>query len=395
MHQSPYDILESNPFTTLNMTVTNTDNAVSVADKRYKRARKWLRQRIQKVVPRQAPSHTTEDTHIQRKASLKRPSTAPASGTASRLDDAAFIAGAPFDTNQASSHPPVPPLVHPVRPDSSVVRDVNAWLETSTDTLSRPLMSGIPYWREAAVIGLKDSAVAQYAVPVSVASGAVRPATAASQQTTYFRRPAIKMQVGLPSILRTKSPHPMNRNRTNRDSASIPHSTISYQDVQDDAAGMRITLSESSPTPHVPPSSRQIPTRDGVSFVDQLSREYSPSWHNTSTSVSFGSAPSDSHRHANKLFVHSARGTDHVRPSTAAADIAREGSMGALSDVPTYSTGPPPPSYRSRPESTMTTSSFGCIDGMNMAQRQISQQRAAVQRGMRCRLKRLARNFAV
>jgi hypothetical protein len=67
--------------------------------------------------------------------------------------------------------------------------------------------------------------------------------------------------------------------------------------------------------------------------------------------------------------------------------------MGDLSDAPTYFTGPPPPSYRSRAASVMTTSSFGCIDGMSVEQLQMSRQRAALQRGMKGKLKKFAQNF--
>ncbi|UPX20477.1 uncharacterized protein EKO05_0010707 [Ascochyta rabiei] len=73
--------------------------------------------------------------------------------------------------------------------------------------------------------------------------------------------------------------------------------------------------------------------------------------------------------------------------------LAREDSMGDLSEAPTYSSGRPPPSYRSRTASILTTSSFGCVDGMSPAQRQVSQQRAMKCRGVRGRVKELRRRL--
>jgi hypothetical protein len=115
----------------------------------------------------------------------------------------------------------------------------------------------------------------------------------------------------------------------------------------------------------------------------------------TPASVRLGDTESVFERRVNAIFMRTARSAEDTRPSTAAAGLTREDSMGDLSDAPTYFSGPPPPSYRSRPESILTTSSFGCIDGMNPTQRQISQQRAALQRGMKCKLKRFAQTFAI
>jgi hypothetical protein len=112
-----------------------------------------------------------------------------------------------------------------------------------------------------------------------------------------------------------------------------------------------------------------------------------------SSSTRTSKAEGSIERRMNALLVRSTRSADSTRPSTAAAHMHREYSMGDLSDAPSYFTGPPPPSYRSRPASILTTSSFGCIDGMSPAQRQISRQRAALQRGVKGRLKRLAQNF--
>lgn len=97
-------------------------------------------------------------------------------------------------------------------------------------------------------------------------------------------------------------------------------------------------------------------------------------------------------RRMNALFGRT-RSADSTQPSTSAAHGTGDGSTGDLSEAPTYFSGPPPPSYRSRPASILSTSSFGCIDGMNPAYRQISQQRAAEQRGMKNKLKRFAQNF--
>lgn len=83
-------------------------------------------------------------------------------------------------------------------------------------------------------------------------------------------------------------------------------------------------------------------------------------------------------------------GGNTLRPIMTGFHLPREDSMGSFSSAPTYFSGPPPPSYRSRTASILTTSSFGCIDGMNSEQRQRAQEKAQRKRGMKGRLRKLA-----
>lgn len=258
------------------------------------------------------------------------------------------------------------------------------------NTPSPPLMAGLSYWREATFPSVKDSAAAQHAVPLFIASGATRPPPASNQQGKTFRRCARKMQVQMPSMLRTKSQRLVGRKNMNRLSASMPLLAVSYEHVQEEVPQVLMTRSRSFLRPVTRPSTRHTSARnEGLLNVEQQSR------HGTPAGARVGDVESVSERCINAVFIRAARSADITRPSTAAAGLVREDSMGDLSDAPTYFSGPPPPSYRSRPESVITTSSFGCIDGMNPAQRQISQQRAALQRGMRCKLKRLAHTFII
>ncbi|KNG50899.1 hypothetical protein TW65_71728 [Stemphylium lycopersici] len=350
---------------------------------------------IQKVASRQTLRGGEEKKDVQRKASIRRPRTAPSIGAAAGLDRTPPVAVIPIDTQRVQPRPPILPPIRPARPDSSVIRDVNAWLEASMNTPSPPLMAGLSYWREATFPGVKDSAAAQHAVPLFIVSGATRPTTTtttttSNQQEKMFRRCARKMQVQMPLVLRTKSQRLVGRKNTNRLSASMPLLAVSYEDVREDAPPVPMTRSRSFLRPVTRPSTQHTSARnEGLLNVGQ------PFRHGTPAGARVGNVESVSERCINTILIRTVRSADSTQPSMAAAGLVREDSTGDLSDAPTYFSGPPPPSYRSRPESVITTSSFGCIDGMSPAQRQISQQRAALQRGMRCKLKRLARTFIV
>jgi hypothetical protein len=118
-----------------------------------------------------------------------------------------------------------------------------------------------------------------------------------------------------------------------------------------------------------------------------------PRFHYNAGSGRSSAAECSMERRMGMMSIRSVRSADSTHPSTTAAPITREDSAGDFSDVPSYSSGLHPPSYRSRPASILTTSSFGCIDGMDPAQRQISQQRAVMQRGVKGKLRRFAQNF--
>lgn len=193
----------------------------------------------------------------------------------------------------------------------------------------------------------------------------------------------------MPVSARDKSIGSKSRKQINRRSNSMPAFIVPYDMMQ-----------QRPPPPHMPgpgTSVRLVPTRaparvNAASPGSELSPGQLESFTSSRNSRSSGMEGSNE-QHRQAFFGLSASSVDSTRPSTAAAHMSREDSVGDISDVPSYFSGLPPPSYHSRPESVLTTSSFGCIDGMNPAQRQISQQRAAAQRGVRGKLKRLAQSF--
>ncbi|OWY42759.1 hypothetical protein AALT_g275 [Alternaria alternata] len=361
------------------------EQTITTANSKHETAKKWLRRHLRKVASRQTLKNDSDSNEMQRKNSLRRPRTAPSTELAQNLDDAPAVPLVPIDVEQVSPRAPVLPPIRLARPDSGVIRDVNAWLDASVNTPSPPLMRGLPYWRAATSPGVKDTPVAQHAVPLTGVLGIARPSTANSQQRIAFRRCAKKMQVQIPSLLRTKSQRQGDR-KHNRQSASMPLLAVSYEDVNEAPAPMLMSRSGSFLRPAMQPSTRYPSTRtSALVSVNQQPREGLPLRTGTPGSVRLGDTESVFERRVNAIFMRTARSADSTRPSTAAACLTREDSMGDLSDAPTYISGLPPPSYRSRPESVLTTSSFGCIDGMNPAQRRISQQRAALQRGEQAR----------
>lgn len=377
------------------MTATTTEQTTTTTISKHGTAKKWLQRHLRKVASRQTLKDNEGPIEMRRKPSLTRPRTAPSTGAAPSLQYAPTVPPLPILVERVSPRPPVLPPLRPARPDSGVIRDVNAWLDASMNTPSPPLMGGISYWRAATSVGIKDSAVAQHAVPVIGAPGVVRPSTATSQQGKSFLRCAKKMQVKIPSLLRNKSQRQAGRKRINRQSASMPLLAISYEDVQEAPDPMLMSRSRSLLRPATRPSTQHPSTRaSALLSIDLQSQGQLPSRMGTPASARPGDTESVFERRLHAIFMRTARSADSTRPSTAAAGLTREDSMGDLSDAPTYFSGPPPPSYRSRPESLLSTSSFGCIDGMNPTQRQLSQQRAALQKGMRCKLKRFAQGFA-
>ncbi|KAF1941657.1 hypothetical protein EJ02DRAFT_454901 [Clathrospora elynae] len=378
------------------MTATTTEYTLSAANSKHGTAKKWLQRHLRKVASRQTLKSGREDDGILRRASLRRPRTAPSTGAALIPDVPPAMPSIAINIERASPRPAVQPPPRPARPDSGVIRDVNAWLDASMNTPSPPLMGGLPYWRTATVPGLKDSATAQHAIPLNKTTGTDRPLTAISQHGKSFRCRAKKMQGQMPSLLRTKSQRPAGRKQTNRQSASMPVMAISYESVQEGTAPFIMTRSRSFLRPATRPSTANAPARANTLLSsNQPSREHLPYRQGTPASTRLGDTESMLERRINAMFMRAARSADSTRPSTAAAgfSLSREDSMGDLSDAPTYFSGPPPPSYRSRPESVLSTSSFGCIDGMNPAQRQMSQQRAASRRGMKGKLKKFAQTF--
>jgi hypothetical protein len=168
------------------------------------------------------------------------------------------------------------------------------------------------------------------------------------------------------------------RKQVNRHSNSVPVIGVPYEETREGTPPILMTRRRSSVSPTVrivPANSPAVPRARVPS--DECLLEQPRLRHGSASSTRTSEAEGSIDRRMNALFGRSTRCADSTRPSTAAAHIHREHSMGSLSDAPTYFTGHAPPSYHSRPASILTTSSFGCINGMNPAQRQVSEQRCS------------------
>ncbi|KAI8931550.1 hypothetical protein NX059_011205 [Plenodomus lindquistii] len=369
------------------MPTTTSHGLMPGSSSRLEGPRKWLQRQLRKTTSRQTMRNFEETAEHDFQLPVKRPSTAP-SGQAQTVASAPLpVPAIPISIERTTPCPTAPAPSRQPRPDSDVMRDISAWLEASTITPSPPLMGGLSYWRTAVGPGVKDTSQAQHAIPITQAPERSRPSTAQSLQIRPFRRCARKVQVQMPSILRTRSQKLVERRQKGR-SASMPLMTFPYE------------MMLQGPLPRLlrsPGSAQNLVARPSTSHATPAiyykTIEYNQP--RLGTPASTLGAPEDDVDHRMHIrFPWTSRSADSTRPSTAAADHSREDSTGDLSDAPTYFSGPPPPSYRSRAASVLTTSSFGCIDGMDSAQRQKSQERAALRRGVRGKLKRLAHNFS-
>lgn len=363
------------------MSVTNTKHDLPSQSNKNEGARKWIQRAFRKPSTRQVVSDEGDNV-LRRKISLKRPQTAPSPSTV----PARFMI--PTNVRRASPYPSRHPPVRPPRPDSDVMRDVNAWLDASMSTPSPPLMSGLSYWRARTVMSPGDSANFQHAFPIVHKSDAERPSTSHSQQMKSFCRRAMRMQVRMPTLLRTRSQRTSPQKQVNRRSSSMPLLAIPYTATKQAAPPTILKRSRSVLLPIAqPPTSKTWTETQGLLSASGYLLESSYVRCGSLGSERFGETESNMQRCINVVF---GQVGDSTRPSTAAAYLSREDSMGDLSDAPTYCTGPPPPSYRSRVISVRSTSSFGCIDGLSPAQRQVTQQHAAHRYGMRKKMKRFA-----
>lgn len=316
---------------------------------------------------------------VSRQTNLNRPYTAPSSGQAVKQKSIAFPSGPYVQVQQLPMCQNLEAPPRPPRPDADVLLDVDAWLATSKP--SSPLMGGLSYWREGDPADTEEVANVQYAIPIIQDPDCVRFATSHSQQLKSLCRRA-KRQVRMPSIRRVKSPWAGDYGSVRPESA--PVLGIPYEQTHTGEAptfftrmsartnGRPSTAAASLPTGScdhrllVP--NTEMPLRELCCEMERLG--------GSTEGLLDGST---------------------LRPGDGAvAYLLREDSMGSFSSAPTYFSGMPPPSYKSRPASSrpasiLTTSSFGCIDGMNPEQRQLSQKRVAKkQRSMKGRLRKLA-----
>lgn len=316
-----------------------------------------------------------EKYELAKETDVSRPGTAPSSGIATMTAPQQFpiVRLPPHKADKAPIRPP--------RPDSGVMRDVSAWLDDSINKPASPLMGGLSYWREGSVTNTCESGEIQYAKPIVREPSCDRPSTSHSQQLKSFCRRAKRMQVRMPSFRRTASQQTTVQKKINRRSASAPLITFPYEDAEEGSAPAFLTrFGSARRTPTRPPTAtaRTQTAKVGGWFGEGQSSLVSLHSHQASpVSARFGKPEWNVEHHANLAYGQYAGIGHNLLPVLAGGFMLREDSMGSLSDAPTYFSGPPPPSYRSRTASILTTSSFGCIDGMNGEQRELSQQRAA------------------
>lgn len=375
---------------------TDTTSLLALKQPSVPAVKHWYTRRLLRSAPRQAERHPRQAKMIRqlslrrpRTAPTRRPSTAPSSNPAVR-DGFAPQPALPDVRLQHPqySHEPKAPLRAP-RPGPDILLDVDAWLATSKP--SSPLMGGLSYWREGNPADVEEATNVQYAIPIIQEHSDERLSPSHSQQFKSLCRRA-KMQVRIPSIRRVNSPQAGEEDGNAR-SESAPVLAVPYDQTRAGEMPYFATrLTNAHPRPATAAASsppvdaaidRQLLNvdlpfrRDSPGMMQLRELEYAMD------SLALGQSPLTG---------------STLRPGApSAAHWPREDSMGSFSSAPTYFSGMPPPSYKSRPTSSrpasvLTTSSFGCIDGMNPEQRELSQRRAAQQkRSMKGRLRKLAK----
>ncbi|KAF2732556.1 hypothetical protein EJ04DRAFT_440834 [Polyplosphaeria fusca] len=311
----------------------------------------------------------------------RRPQTAPSSGCATIVFSVPEMPPPPM---LLSSRIPPP---RPPRPDSGTIHDVGAWLDASIIKPAAPLMGGLPYWREGTAEGRAPSTDVRYATPI--VREPERPATSHGQQIASFCRRAKRIQVRMPSLLRARSQRATvaqaNRRSTSTPLLSIP--PVPPKVAMEGQRGRLLNRSRSL----APISARTIRPRPSIPSGGWLASGLAE----VNSTLDGMDHPLEGQRggsvHSREQHVHMAPAKSTLRVSPAGHGLPREDSMGNLSDAPTYSSGVPPPSYRSRTASVLTISSFGCIDGISAERRQISHQRAVQRsRGVKGRFRKMA-----
>ena len=319
-----------------------------------------------------------------------RPSTATSPGCAADDEYLPPIPSIPLDfqrlmTLQEHNSPP-----RPGRPDPAVLQDVGAWLDASKS--SAPLMGGLSYWREGDPADTTLGPKVQYAIPIIQEPDCQEPPASHGQQLVSFCRRA-KKQVRMPQLRQMKSSQVLEAGSER--SVPGPVVGIPYDETEWGDAPVILTRKVATPSityPSTAGDSKPTDSPDGP----LISPDACSPVRNKSI------APPevlDQKLHTAHLGGNKDKTSDECPLSEAAAvQLPRGDSMGSLgSSAPTYFSGVPPPSYKSRPPSSrpasiLTVSSFGCIDGMNAEYRQLSQQRAAEkQRSVKGRLKKLAK----
>jgi hypothetical protein len=372
------------------MTILPTMNTFSASGSNHSTAKQWFQRRLPKM--RSVEPNDDKCDGMREQANLRRPQTAPTSGVVRDMSVVPAVPPISIDTQPRLHCSTARSPTCPLRPDSGVMRDVNAWLDASV-VPPTPLMGGLSYWKQAQDPHARDTASTQHAIPIIQVTRDKGPSTSQSQHGKLFRRPAKGIQVQMPLLTWDNSTWDRSQKQISKRSNSMPLVAIPYEATQQANQPALFTRNRS-----VSDQTTGSLSSPGVSserlLSDETHLERPRIRYGTPCSTRSSDAEGSLERRMNAVFGRSKLSAGSTRPSTAAGHLSREDSVGDYSDTPTYFTGLPPPLYRSRPASILTTSSFGCIDGMKPEQRQIRQQRAAQQRGVRCKIKKFAQSFA-
>jgi hypothetical protein len=373
------------------LAATNND---TLPTSRHGTTKKWLIKRPWKPASRQL-LRSEGSEGIKRKLSLKRPQTAPANQP-STSEDIHLVPQIPINIGLPSTRLAIQPPPRPPRPNTAVMRDVNAWLDSSGSVSPQPIMGGLSYWRSASAVPIAASTSMQYAVPIVRESSLSRPATPPYQHMkSICRRGAKRVQAKIPPLLRTTSQRVATHPQNNRHSNSMPFISIPYEQTIQRASPKLMTRSKSFLLGSARTSSSKASTEGQELLTPGRSSLDLPVLGSTRTSAAYNGTE---RRRVRERLGRGVSCGECSRPTNSGTRLDESIGDLTISEAPTYSSGIPPPSYRSRSRtaSIVTTSSFGCVDGMSLAQRQISvqQQRAAMKnRGVRGRVKELRKLF--
>jgi hypothetical protein len=381
---------QSSPSVMMARTTTKISSGQPPAQPGKQETPHWLAQYLNTVSP-PSQKENGEKVGLHTRPSMRRPRTAPSTGTATITLPMSPPLPQTLSTDRLSARQEI---AASSRPDSGVLREVNAWLDASKP--SSPLMGGLPYWRDG-VPGTHTGEIpnVQYAISVVREPVDDKPFTLGSHQLKSFCRRAKRMQVRIPSLQRTRSQQAMAQKKINRRSSSTPVVGIAYEETRECSPPTFLTRLGSARRPATANAAANTVPSVGWFAVGSFPHLDLPLRRGSSVSTPFGGPGNNIERHFEVVSGQETRPADGPRPVLADASMPREDSMGSISDAPTYFSGPPPPSYRSRPASILTTSSFGCIDGMNPEYRQLSQQRAQEKRSVKGKLKRFAQKCAL
>ncbi|KAF2271547.1 uncharacterized protein EI97DRAFT_471103 [Westerdykella ornata] len=360
--------------------------AVTVSDKRDPEVEgrgessgNWFSRRLRKPSAKQG--REAEGICVRTEIELERPKTAPSTGT---KDWAYATTDVPPLPRPLGKPPPLP------RPESGVIRDVNAWLDASTIQPAPRIMGGIPYWREGGLVHTVPRSDVRYAFDIRPA----RPTTHGQQFKSFCRR-AGKMQVRMPTLPRSQRNTLAQRKQLNRGSNTVPSLPP-------------LPPSPVEAKPKIPEQKRPFRSKSLMELKKLFTPETSPD-HGGSTlkmqvkprdqnpapapqmrssaSSRFDNQEALMERRVNAVFGRT-RAASHV--GTMRSMNSRRGES-VMSDAPTYSTGVPPPSYHSRAESIRSTSSFGCVDAMRETREHNSRGQTVPRNGgMREKFKKIA-----